>query len=180
MVASLHKHKKVIWPQFLLITPMGKIENFKQAKGEVNILSSYKFQEVSFRRHDPQEKLKEHLQQVGFQWSYSHEDLLPGELGQQHVLFKSMIPTPYQMSQIDKEAKQKKAIKVKRKTLSGKLNIVRIDDEESSSSSSMSLYNIESNENHSEISSRRTPTMIENQVPEQLDEVHSSPTTDKN
>ena len=33
---------------------------------------------------------------------------------------------------------------------------------------------------HSEISSRRTPTMIENQVPEQLDEVHSSPTTDKN
>ena len=33
--------------------------------------SSYKFQEVSFRRHDPQEKLKEHLQQVRFQWSYS-------------------------------------------------------------------------------------------------------------
>ena len=32
----------------------------------------------------------------------------------------------------------------------------------------------------SEVSSRRTPTMIENQVPEQLDEVHSSPTTNKN
>ena len=84
------------------------------------------------------------------------------------------------MSQIDKEAEQKKAIEVKRKSLSGKLNIVRIDDEESSSSSSMSLYSIESNENHSKVSSRRTPTTIENQVPEQLDEVHSSPTTDKN
>ena len=84
------------------------------------------------------------------------------------------------MSQIDKEVEQNKSIKMKSKTSSRKLNIVRIDDEESSSSSSMSLYNIESNENHSEVSSRRTPTMIENQVPEQLDEVHSSPTTDKN
>ena len=32
VVASLHKHKKGIWPQFSLITPVGKIENFKQAK----------------------------------------------------------------------------------------------------------------------------------------------------
>ena len=124
--------------------------------------------------------MKEHLQQVGFQWSYSHEKLFLGELSQQQVLLKSKIPTPEQMSQIDKEAEQKKAIEVKGKTLSGKLSIVRIDDEESSSSSSMSLYNIESNEKHSEVSSRRTPTMIENQVPEQLDEVHSSPTVDKN
>jgi len=84
------------------------------------------------------------------------------------------------MSQIDREAEQKKAIEVKCKTSGGKLNIVRIDDEESSSSSSMSLYSIESNEKHSEVSSRRTPTMIENQDPEQLDEVHSSPTKDKN
>ena len=29
VAASLHKHKKGIWPQFLLITPVGKIENFK-------------------------------------------------------------------------------------------------------------------------------------------------------
>ena len=58
VAASLHKHKKGIWPQFPLITPVGKIENFKQAKEEANLLSSYKFQEVSFRRHDPQEKLK--------------------------------------------------------------------------------------------------------------------------
>ena len=44
----------------------------------------------------------------------------------------------------------------------------------------MSLYGIESIEKHSEVSSRRTPTMIENQVPEQPEEFHSSPTTDKN
>ena len=69
---------------------------------------------------------------------------------------------------------------MKSKTSSGKLSIVRIDDEESSSSSSMSLYNIESNEKHSEVSSQRTPTMIENQVPEKLDEIHSSLTADKN
>jgi hypothetical protein len=68
---------------------------------------------------------------------------------------------------------------VKCKTSGGKLNIVRIDDEESSSYSSMSLYSIESNEKHSEVSSRKTPTMIENQGPEQLDEVHNSPTMDK-
>ena len=69
---------------------------------------------------------------------------------------------------------------MKCKTSGGKLNIVRIDDEESSSSSSMSVYNIESNEKHSEVSSQRTPTMIENQALEQLDKVHSSPTVDKN
>ena len=75
------------------MTTMCKIGNFKQARNEENLLSSYKFQEVSFRRHDPEGKLKEHIQQVGFQWSYSHEDLLPWELSQQHVLVKQKIPT---------------------------------------------------------------------------------------
>ena len=69
---------------------------------------------------------------------------------------------------------------MKSKASSEKFNIVRIDDEESSSSSLMSLHNIESNEKHLEVPSLRTPTMIENQVPEQLDEVHSSLTMDKN
>ena len=91
-----------------------------------------------------------------------------------------MIPTPDQMSEIDKEAEQKKAIKVKSKASSGKLNIVRIDDEESSSSSSMSLYNIESDGNDSEVSSCQTPTLVEIQVPDKPEEVHSSLTTDKN
>jgi hypothetical protein len=81
----------------------------------VNWLSSYKFQEASFRRHDPQGKLKEHLQQVGFQWIYSHEDLFPRELSQQQVLIKSMIPTPEKMSRMDKEVELKKAIEVKNK-----------------------------------------------------------------
>ena len=49
------------------------------------------------------------------------------------------------MSQMDKEVEQKRSIDGKNKVLSEQLNIVRIDDEESSSSSSMSLYNIESN-----------------------------------
>jgi hypothetical protein len=94
VASSLHQNKKGIWPQFPLMTLVCKIENFKQAMEEVDLLSSYKFREVSFRRHDPQVKLKEHLQQVGFQWSYSHEDLLPKELSQQQVLVMSMIPTP--------------------------------------------------------------------------------------
>ena len=84
------------------------------------------------------------------------------------------------MSQIDKEAEQERASEVKNKVSSEQLNIVRIDDEESSSSSSMSLYNIESNGKYLEVSSQRTPTLVENQVPEQLEEVHSYPTTDKN
>ena len=58
VVASPHKHKKGLWPQFPLITPVCNIENFNQARDEVNLLSSYKFQEVSFRRHDPQGKTK--------------------------------------------------------------------------------------------------------------------------
>ena len=84
------------------------------------------------------------------------------------------------MSQIDKEVEQKRAIEVISKVLSERLNIVRIDDEESSSSSSMSLYNIESNGKDSKVSSRRTPTLVENQVPEQFEEVRSYPTTEKN
>jgi hypothetical protein len=65
------------------------------------------------------------------------------------------------MSQIDKEEKKKRAIEEKSKVLSERLNIVRIDDEESSSSSSMSLYSIESNGNDLEISCQRTPTLVE-------------------
>ena len=110
------------------MTPVCKIENFKQARDELNLLSSYKFREVSFRRHDPQGKWKEHLQQVGFQWSYSHEDLLPGELLQQQVLVKSKIPTPNQMSEIDKEAELKRALELKHKVSSEWVNIVRIED----------------------------------------------------
>ena len=44
----------------------------------------------------------------------------------------------------------------------------------------MSLYNIESDGKHSEVSSRRSPTLVQAQIPDKLEEVHSSPTTDKN
>ena len=83
VAASLHRNKKGIWPQFPLMTPVCKIENIKQAREEVNVLSSYKFKEVSFQRHNPKGKLKEHLQHVELLWSYSHEELLPEELSQQ-------------------------------------------------------------------------------------------------
>ena len=127
--------------------------------------------------------MKEHLQQVGFEWNYSHEELLPGELpgelSQQYVLVKSKIPTPNQMSQIDKEVELKRDIDVKNKVSGERMNVVRIEDEESSSSSSMSLYNIKSHGKDSEVSSRQNPTLVEN-VPKKPEEVHSSLTTDKN
>ena len=84
------------------------------------------------------------------------------------------------MFEIDKEVEQERAIEEKSKVSSERLNIVRIDDEESSSSSSMSLYSIESNGKDSEVSSRRTPTLVENQVPQQVEEVHSYLTMEKN
>ena len=86
-----------------LINKSSQIENFKQAKEEVGIFSSLIFKEVTFQRHDPKGRLKEHLQHIGFTWSYAHEDLLPGELSQQQVLLISKILTPDQMIQIDKE-----------------------------------------------------------------------------
>ena len=84
------------------------------------------------------------------------------------------------MSQIDKESEFKRDIEVKNKVSSERMNVVRIEDEESSSSSSMSLYNIDSDRKDSKVSSRRSPTLLEAQVPDKPKEVHSSPTTDKN
>ena len=53
VVASLHKAKKGLWPPFSLSMGIYKIENFKRDKEEVIVLSSFKFKEVTFRRHDP-------------------------------------------------------------------------------------------------------------------------------
>jgi hypothetical protein len=39
--ASLHRNKKGIWPLFPLITQVCKINNLKQAKDEVGVLTSY-------------------------------------------------------------------------------------------------------------------------------------------
>ena len=91
---------------------------------------------------------------MGFQWSYSHEDLLPEELSQQHVLVMYMIPTPDQMSKVDKEAELKRAIEEKRKVASERDNVVKTKyEEESSSSSLMSMYIIESDRKGPKVSS---------------------------
>lgn len=63
---------------------------------------------------------------------------------------------------------------------SERVNIVRIKDEESFLFSSMSLYNIESDKKDSEVSSHRSHTLVEAQIPSKPKEVHSSPTMDKN
>ena len=85
------------------------------------------------------------------------------------------------MSKVDKEANTKKAIEEKNKIASEQKNLVRIEDvEESSSSSSMSMYSIDSDREDSKVPSRRSPTLIEVQIPEIHEEVHSSPPTEKN
>ena len=70
----------------------------------------------------------------------------------------SMIPTPYQMSKVDKEEELKISIKEKHKVSSEWDNIVRIEvEEESSSSSLMSMYCIKFDRKGSKVSSRRSP-----------------------
>lgn len=51
--------------------------------------------------------------------------------------------------------------------------------EESSSSSSMSMYSVDSDIEDLEMPSRRSPTLFEDPLPEYLEEVHSSPVTEK-
>ena len=146
------------------------------------MLASYKFKEVTFRRHDPLGKLKEHLQQVGFIWSYSDEDLLLGGLSKQQVLVKSQIPTPDQMIKINKEAVIQKSKEKKNKDAIERRNIIRVEDEEeSSSSSSMSMDNLNSDKEDSNVPSHRSPTLIlqDAPLPMHLEEVHSSPITKK-
>jgi hypothetical protein len=58
------------------------------------------------------------------------------------------------MSKVDKEEETKRAIEEKNKVASEWQNLVRIEDvEESSSSSSMSMYNIDFDRERSEVSS---------------------------
>jgi hypothetical protein len=48
VASSLYKEKNGLWHPFPLSMGICKIENLKQAKEEVNILSSFKFKEVIF------------------------------------------------------------------------------------------------------------------------------------
>ena len=80
------------------------------------------------------------------------------------------------MTKIDKEAEIQKAIAEKRRATIEWKNIIRIENvEESSSSSSMSMYNLDSDREDSEVPSHQSPTLIEDPLPEHLKEVHSSP-----
>ena len=137
---------------------------------------------MSFQRHDSQGKLKEHLQQVGFVWSYAHEDLLPGELSQQQVLLKSKIPTLDQLVQIDKEIEIQKSKLEKNKVALEQRNPIMIKDcEEGSSSSSMSMHNLDSNGDDLYFPSNQSPIVVIHDAPllMHLEEVHSSPITEK-
>ena len=90
-----------------------------------------------------------------------HEDLLPRELSQQQVLVMSMIPTLNQMSKVDKEAELKRTIEERNKVSSEWNNIFRIEvEDESYSSSLMSMYIIESDRKYLEVSSLQSPTML--------------------
>ena len=74
----------------------------------------------------------------------------------------SMMPTLDQMSKVDKEVELRRTIEERNTFSSERDNIVRIDvEEESSSFSSMSMYNIESDRKGSEVSSLRSPTLLE-------------------
>ena len=90
-----------------------------------------------------------------------------GELSQQQVLVKCQIPAQDQMIKIDKEVEIKKVIVEKNRVSSEQKIIIRIEDvEESSSSSSIFMYSLDSNWEDSKVPSYRTPTLIEAQLPE--------------
>ena len=103
-----------------------------------------------------------------------------GELSQQQVLVKSQIPTSDHMLKIDKEVEIKKDIIEKNRGAHEWNNIIIIEDvEESYSSSSMSMYDIDSDWEYLEVLSYQIPTLIKAQLLENKEEVHSYPTTDK-
>ena len=84
------------------------------------------------------------------------------------------------MIKIEKEAEIEKSVAENNKDSIEWNNIIRIKDvEESSSSSSMSMYSLDSDREDSKVPSRRYPTLIEDPLPEHLEEVHSCPVTEK-
>ena len=86
------------------------------------------------------------------------------------------------MTQIDKEVEIQKAKAKKIKAAIEWRNIIWVkDEEEGSSSSLMSMYNLDSDKEDSDIPSHRSPTIILHDAPlhMHLEEVHSSPVTKK-
>ena len=86
------------------------------------------------------------------------------------------------MSQVDKEEEIQKSIVHKIRVVIERKNLIKIEDEEeSTSSSSMPMYNLHSNKEDSDMPSYQSPTMIlqDDPLPMHLEEVHSSPFTKK-
>ena len=170
---SFMKEKKVPCPPFPFSTKMCKIENAKKEKYEVNVLYSFNFSEVNFWRHDPKGFLKEYLKQLNITWLYSHEYFVLRELSQQGVLIKSKIPTPQQIDKIDKEVERKKDESEKNKAIN--------EWHTNASSSSISLYYIDFENEDIACASSRTPSPIRKITPplEQGEEIDSSHATIK-
>ena len=86
------------------------------------------------------------------------------------------------MTKVDKEAKIKKTNAQKIRASIERKNIIQIEDvKESSSSYSMSMYNLDSDNEDLEVPSHRSPTLTLQNVPlpKNLEEVHSSLVTKK-
>jgi hypothetical protein len=85
------------------------------------------------------------------------------------------------MSKIDKEEETNEYIEEKNKVARKWNNLIIIEDGEGSSSpSSMSMYSIDSDQEVSQVASYHSPTLIEVHIPKKQEEVHSSPTMEKN
>ena len=138
----------------------------------MNVLSC-KFREVNFQRHDSKGFLEDYLKQLNITWPYSHEDLLLGELSRQGSLIKSKILTPSQMVQTDGEAERKKDEIEKNKSI--------IEWHTDASSSSIFLYNIDSDNEDTACSSSQTPSPIREITPppKQGEEMEGSQATVK-
>ena len=73
------------------------------------------------------------------------------------------------MNKVDKEAEIKKSIVEKRRVAIERKNIIKIEDvEESSSSSLISIHDLDSNKEDSEVPSHWSPTLIEAPLLEHL------------
>ena len=87
------------------------------------------------------------------------------------------------MTQVDKEAEIHKSKAEKGRATIERKNIIRIEDEkeESSSYSSMSMYSLDSNKEYLDMPSHQSPIVIVHNapLPIHLEEVHSSPVTEK-
>lgn len=98
------------------------------------------------------------------------------------MFLKSKISTPKKIIQVDKEVERQKS-KIEKNKVATKWKILpRVEDcEEDSSYSSMSMYSLDSGEEGSYFLSNRTPTVVihNSPLPMHVEEVHSSPLTEK-